>query len=567
MHCIEFGRTVLRNLLLIVAAGIINVPQAAEAQVDGSARPVVPEELLPSILEQPSQSVPVPPDPTAIVPPENPNNMPDSNDTDSAQLGYSVLMQGPIHEAFAASAYNDPKLGNRVHAEQPPRPIEEKPPANTLAAEGAIWIPGYWAWSDEANKYVWVSGLYRKPPPGRSWKAGYWSQSGSGYRWTSGYWSNAQVLEVVEALPVPPSSIDNGPSAPPPSDNHFWLPGQWEYANGQYQWRGGYWTKHHEGWVWQPACYISAPQGFLYVDGYWDALPPHRGLPYATVEFPGSIIQQPGYMYHPQYPLANDSTILLHLFTRPGCPHYYYGDYYGDHHVAQGYRPWYDSGFSAGVPPSLNSLWLGYYDWNYRRSGIDFTGSMQRYNEFYKANPQQRPPKQFKQSQLSKSNSIFLNTVPSFKAGKSNFSLDELIQSQVGGKPLKHINEKINGRSSAFNLPQQLNPQQRPLQAISDQKGKDIKSATINSEMVFKDFRPAAIANDKGVKEFKPATTINEKGIKDFRAPLIEKGFKDVKSPKLKLDALPEWGREKGGGNSGAKSPKQSGGKGDGKKK
>jgi WXXGXW repeat (2 copies) len=282
MHYNDFARRVTRVVVLVVFAVMINANQSVIAQLDSSSSNPVVTELLPAIPLEATKSVDanVPPIPAAGV---DPNDAGDANAAASLDLGYSILMQGPVHEAFAAPIANDPSEGTRIHAVAPPQPIQEKPPANTQAGDGTIWISGYWAWSDEANKYVWVSGLYRKSPPGRIWVAGYWSESASGYRWTSGYWSRENAsAEIAQPLPVPPASIDNGPSIPPPGEDYFWLPGQWEYAADQYQWRGGYWTTHHEGWVWQPACYMSTPAGFLYVDGYWDALPTQRGQLYVT---------------------------------------------------------------------------------------------------------------------------------------------------------------------------------------------------------------------------------------------------------------------------------------------
>ena len=176
-------------------------------------------------------------------------------------------------------------------------------------------------------------------------------------------------------LPVPPRSIDNGPSTPPPSEDHFWVPGNWEYVDGDYRWRSGYWSVSQGDWVWQPACYVYTPQGYLSVDGYWDYLPPDRGQLYAPVTFYNPVYLQPNYVYRPRYPLANAASLLLSLFIRPGYPHYYYGNFYGSSYASLGYRPWYDVGFGFGyVTP-----WFNNYDRLYRRSGIDFVGSMRRY--------------------------------------------------------------------------------------------------------------------------------------------------------------------------------------------
>ena len=68
-----------------------------------------------------------------------------------------VLASGPIHEAFAEAVALDPEPGI-VAPKASPALIEEIPPEQK--PEGDIqWIPGYWAWDDERNEYIWVSGI------------------------------------------------------------------------------------------------------------------------------------------------------------------------------------------------------------------------------------------------------------------------------------------------------------------------------------------------------------------------------------------------------------------------
>src|SRR5205085_795065 len=81
--------------------------------------------------------------------------------------------RGPVHEAFAPLAA-DPEPTKSI-AKRPPAPIEELPPDDK--PNGAvIWISGYWAFDDERNDFLWVSGTWRAPPPGKQWVAGYWRE-------------------------------------------------------------------------------------------------------------------------------------------------------------------------------------------------------------------------------------------------------------------------------------------------------------------------------------------------------------------------------------------------------
>ncbi len=95
------------------------------------------------------------------------------------QEGIEVLARGPIHEAFAEPVDNRPKPG-RVVPKQPPDPIEELPPDQKPAGDNVQWLPGYWAWDDDRNDFIWVSGIWRNLPPGRQWAPGHWIEARHG---------------------------------------------------------------------------------------------------------------------------------------------------------------------------------------------------------------------------------------------------------------------------------------------------------------------------------------------------------------------------------------------------
>jgi len=82
--------------------------------------------------------------------------------------GIEVLARGPVHEAFA-SPTAEPIPTNPV-AKKPPKPLDELPPEEKPEGQ-VIWIGGYWAWDDERKDYLWVSGIWRTPPPHKQWIA------------------------------------------------------------------------------------------------------------------------------------------------------------------------------------------------------------------------------------------------------------------------------------------------------------------------------------------------------------------------------------------------------------
>lgn len=386
-------------------------------------QPQAPQSILESSVAQPTTSGTPAPSATGAEDDRNSDELLASTDQ-----GYDLMLRGPVHEAFAMRTEVDAPAEVIIAPQAPPQPIAEQPPENRPSGNNVQWINGYWAWSNEVDDYVWVSGLYRDVPPDRQWIDGYWSRAENGYQWTHGYWASTGTDAQIAYLPEPPESIDNGPSTPPPTADSFWLPGHWNYVDNQYRWQSGYWTQHHPGWVWQPACYIHSPQGYLFVDGYWDYEPIYRGQLYAPVFFRTPLYTQSQYRYRPAYPLARAASLLLHLFVRPGYRYYYYGDYYDPRFANYGYQPWYryNTRGYAGSP------WLGYYDWRYRNQGISFYDSMLRYDNYFRTTPQAR-------------SSILLTaaTQQAISLGLSSNlrvnSLDDLVRNVVAGQPPQRV--------------------------------------------------------------------------------------------------------------------------------
>ncbi len=252
--------------------------------------------------------------------------------------GMQVLTQGPIHEAFAEPVLYDPKPGPIV-PKAPPAPITETPPEQKPEGAYVQWIPGYWAWDDVRNDYIWVSGVWRAIPPGHQWIPGYWQQVTGGYQWVPGYWGSTETTQV-QYLPEPPASLEKGPTSPPPSENATWAPGMWVWQDNQYVWRPGFWVENQPGWMWYPASYSWSPSGYVYNQGYWDYPLANRGIPFAPVYFSQPIYGQPGFAYSPSVGLLT-SALLNSLFVRPSYGSYYFGDYYAPNNFQSGFYPWY----------------------------------------------------------------------------------------------------------------------------------------------------------------------------------------------------------------------------------
>jgi hypothetical protein len=248
--------------------------------------------------------------------------------------GAQVLTRGPVHEAFAGLVTFNPEPGVVV-SKAPPEPIEEMPPDARPEGEDVTWIPGYWAWDDERNDFLWVSGTWRDLPPGREWIAGYWAQTPQGYQWTSGYWSDSRHQETTY-LPPPPASVEAGPNIQAPSEEYGWSPGYWAWTQDRYAWSPGYWQKYRPDWVWIPAQYVWTPRGHIFIGGYWDHPVEHRGVIFAPVYFEPAYYARHDYYYSPRIVISL-SVFSGDLFLRPRYHHYYFGDYYGDHYDHGGF--------------------------------------------------------------------------------------------------------------------------------------------------------------------------------------------------------------------------------------
>lgn len=272
--------------------------------------------------------------------------------------GVEVLARGPVHEAFAEPVA--PKeLAPVTVPKQPPDPIDELPPGQKPEGADVEWIPGYWAWDEDSNDYLWVSGVWREPPPAHHWVPGYWHAADGGWQWVSGYWADSELTQV-ELLPPPPEPVAEAIPQPPDATSTY-MPGVWVYRQDRYWWRPGFWVAYRPGWVWAMAGYHWTPGGYVFVEGHWDQVLERRGLCFAPVRFERRFFAAPRPVYRPFYALATDF-LFGALFVNPRHHHYYFGDYYDAAYARRGYQPWIDYRPVAHVSDPLYS----YYRWEHR---------------------------------------------------------------------------------------------------------------------------------------------------------------------------------------------------------
>lgn len=295
-----------------------------------------------------------------------------------------IYTRGPLHEAFAQPIVASE--GERpVVSKAPPDPIEELPPDERPEGNNVVWIPGYWAWDDALNDYLWVSGLWRELPPGRRWVPGYWHEIEGGYTRVPGLWVSAET-ESLTYLPEPPATLERGPSSPQPDDNSFWVPGYWVYTTNDYQWRPGRWAPFSEDWVWVPAHYEWTPLGYVFVEGYWDYEIQDRGIVFAPVHFHG-VYQRP---YTPVTVINTWENFLVNLFVSPRFGWYTFGNYYGRPWQSGAVLPLYSfHGHRHGYDP----LFVHYH----KLYGNAFSQRMRNWHNYYANHEEARPAATWRQ--------------------------------------------------------------------------------------------------------------------------------------------------------------------------
>jgi hypothetical protein len=308
--------------------------------------------------------------------------------------GPQVLTRGPIHEAFAAPVVHDPASGP-VIAKDPPSPIQEMPPDQKPAGQNVQWIPGYWGWDVSRNDFLWVSGIWRDPPPNSQWVPGYWHQVEGGNQWVAGTWipvstGQAQGQGQPSYLPPPPQSLETGPTTPQPNPNVAWTPGYWSWQGTNYAWRPGFWAAVQPNWIWIPAHYVWTPSGYLFVAGYWDLPVANRGLMFAPVYYPQPVYAQPGFVFTPSIGIVG-SAVTANLFVSAGTNQYLFGDFYAQSFVGIGITPWFSFTFATGPPLYYDPLFSYYAVINVRQNPGWVTEVRRQYIE-RRENVALRPP-------------------------------------------------------------------------------------------------------------------------------------------------------------------------------
>ena len=291
--------------------------------------------------------------------------------------GVEVLARGPVHEAFATPT--TAPTPTQLVPKAPPKPLEEMPP-DQKPEGNVVWIGGYWAWDDDRHDFLWVSGVWRSAPPGKTWVAGYWREADGKWQWVPGFWTEAlhegEPTQQLTYYPSPPPPPETAAPGEPPTPDSFYIPGVWYWAGDHYAWRAGYWGRVQPGYVWVAAHYRWTPSGYVFIPGYWDLTVARRGVLYAPVVVDPNVVGVT-FVYTPYY-AVQDTFLVDALWVRPSYGCYYFGDYYGP--------AYHDLGFESYVVYSrrcYDPIFV-YERWDHRRDPNWVSVQVNLYNARYR---------------------------------------------------------------------------------------------------------------------------------------------------------------------------------------
>jgi hypothetical protein len=132
-------------------------------------------------------------------------------------------------------------------------------------------------------------------------------QSDEGPRRVEGFWVKQGVTQLALLADPPPAIPEKAVVTKEPPRGQFWVPGYHVVVEGKYQWREGFGAKAIRDWVWTPSHTVWTPEGWAFVDGFWDYPLKARGQVFAALDFHNNDYTQPDLQLLTGYPVPLDS--------------------------------------------------------------------------------------------------------------------------------------------------------------------------------------------------------------------------------------------------------------------
>ena len=250
----------------------------------------------------------------------------------------------------------------------PPGPVTERPAVDP-PSPSAEWIEGYWEWDAGRKDFLWVTGTWRVPPPGRFWVNGYWKRDDEGWYRVPGFWSERKTDRLDYRKDGPPKEEPDDPPGEPPGPDCFFIPGHYQPDGDGVAWKKGFWAKSHPGWAWVPAQWVRQPGGWIFQEGYWDRTLEDRGTLFTPAEVDPSARKSNDLTYQPYSTVSPDMYGQLNgAFGRPNSNYDGYpGVYFDDTGRYYGYASY---GYLGGYYGYLDYPYYGGYGYPYMATPI-----------------------------------------------------------------------------------------------------------------------------------------------------------------------------------------------------
>jgi len=287
---------------------------------------------------------------------------------DAADKPVTALAEGPLNEAFLSPAKDrDPERLSTA----PPPPIVERPGVEAPSPR-AEWIGGYWDWDPGRKDFVWVTGTWRVPPPGRFWVNGYWKRDDQGWYRVPGFWSDRKTDRINYRKDGPPADHPADEPGEAPGEDTFYVPGQYYPDGDGVVWKPGYWARSQPGWSWVPAQWVHQPEGWIFQEGYWDRTLEDRGTLFAPAQV-APAARTADTVYQPYTQVSPQSYGLLYgAFGRPNS---YYDGYPGCYYASNGrYYGYAQYGYLSPYYGYLDYPYYGTFGYPYLTSPLSYGG-------------------------------------------------------------------------------------------------------------------------------------------------------------------------------------------------
>jgi hypothetical protein len=190
----------------------------------------------------------------------------------AALLALSALLAGPARGDAPPSI-----PGVRMDTNgAPPAPLSD--PRGPSPETAAVWIDGYWQWTEA--RFGWVTGQWAVPPgrPPYAWVPARWTSDARGWVFHEPHWSPTSgdpstvheptpVRHAVASAPPPPQLVES--PGTPPSREAVWIPGFWSWTGQRYAWVAGTWSAPYPGRTWVEGVWKREGRAWRWTPGHW----------------------------------------------------------------------------------------------------------------------------------------------------------------------------------------------------------------------------------------------------------------------------------------------------------